>query len=150
MLKQLRQLSEFSSPERKVLLIALLLLPITAIALQIKGFRWTQAFYNKCSPNNISRNSVSSQLLEARSTARMVTIAANHGPYRANCLKKSLVTWWWLTKKGIQSELKIGVNKEAGDFNAHAWIEFQGVVVNDRAEINEQFSIFDYEQSSKS
>jgi hypothetical protein len=143
MLKQLRQLSELSSSELRILLIALFLLPLTAIALQVKGFRWTRSFFNRFRPNMISKNLIFSQLLEAKKIARMVTIAANHGPYRANCLKKSLVTWWLLANKGIQSELKIGVNKQNDIFHAHSWIEFQGIVVNDAADIDEQFSIFD-------
>ncbi len=144
MLKQLRQLSELSSSELIILSIALFLLPITAFSLQVKGFKWTRTLLsNECLPKINSKTPTPQKLLEAKSIAGMVGIAANHGPYRANCLIKSLVTWWLLAKRGIQSELKIGVNKEAGDFNAHAWVEFQGIVVNDAADIDERFSILD-------
>ena len=88
---------------------------------------------------------MSLQRLQAINIAKMVTVAANHGPYRANCLKKSLITWWLLAKKGIQSELKIGVNKQEGNFNAHAWVEFHGAVVNDAADIEKRFSLFNAE-----
>jgi hypothetical protein len=55
-----------------------------------------------------------------------------------------------LGRKGIPFELKIGVpagqsDTGAGgtlDFNAHAWVEFEGVVLNDRADIADEFSAF--------
>jgi hypothetical protein len=142
-LQQLKKLSELSSSELGVLLIAMIYLPLTACALKIKGFNWTQSALNRHSPKINSQITISHQLLEAKSIARMVVIAANHGPYRANCLKKSLVTWWLLARRGIQSELKIGVNKEEGSFNAHSWVEFQGAVVNDATDIDHRFSTFD-------
>jgi hypothetical protein len=145
MLKQFSQLSQLSLSELWILLIALFLLPITAIVLEVKGFSWTQSFLDRCSSKINPTVPVSFQLLQAKNIAKIVAVAANHGPYRANCLKKSLVTKWLLAKRGIQSDLKIGVNTDKGNFSAHSWIEFQGAVLHDASDINERFSIFDSE-----
>jgi hypothetical protein len=39
--------------------------------------------------------------------------------------------------------LRIGVSRPTGQFEAHAWIEFQGTVINDRLDVGQRFSTFD-------
>ncbi len=83
--------------------------------------------------------------LEAKAAlvARVVRLAANHGPFRANCLKQSLVTWWFLRRNGMESTLRIGVRKEAALLEAHAWVECFGQPLNEGSDIHERFSPFD-------
>lgn len=38
-------------------------------------------------------------MAQARAVVRAVGIAAGHGPYRANCLKRALVTQWPLARR---------------------------------------------------
>ncbi len=142
--KRLKQLEELTFTEWRVLLLAILLLPMIALVLKSIGFKKTQTFLSNHLPKKpkISIHE-DMQLEEAESVARMVSIAANHGFYSANCLKKSLLTWWLLGRRGIATELKIGVNKETGDFNAHAWVEYRGNVLIDATDIEDRFSAFD-------
>jgi hypothetical protein len=78
----------------------------------------------------------------------MVDVAANHGFYRANCLKRALVLGWFMRRRGIPCEIRIGTRKETGllgeesGFSAHAWVESDGVVVNDHDGIGEHFAPF--------
>ncbi len=58
-----------------------------------------------------------------------MAIAASHGPYRATCLRQSLALWLLLRRRGIPAELRIGVRKEGGDLQAHAWVEHQGATL---------------------
>jgi len=48
----------------------------------------------------------------------------------ATCLSKSLTLAWMLRGRGIAAEIRIGV-KTAGQFEAHAWVEHEGVAVQD-------------------
>lgn len=82
-------------------------------------------------------------LHRARRVARMVSIAANHGPYRASCLPRSLLTWWLLRRQGIATALLFGVNREGGAFSAHAWVELDGVVINDGPQVAKRHAPFD-------
>jgi len=146
-----KQLLKLSLSDIRIILIALILLPLTAFFLRIKGFKWTQSLLSRCLPIKILPHiPQTNQLVIAKSIAKMVSVAANHGPYRANCLKKTLVSWWLLSRKGIQTELKIGVNKDEGNFNAHSWLELQGEVLNDTADVDERFSVFQSCKSQKS
>ena len=83
----------------------------------------------------------------AQYTARMVSIAAHNGPYKASCLERSLATWWLLQRKGIHTELKIGVNNTAKSFAAHAWLEYPGHALAERSDIEDCFSAFDSRES---
>ena len=79
-------------------------------------------------PNNSdSGHSAQEQLAIAHHIVKIVAIAAHHGPYKANCLKKSLLGWWWLARKGIVTELIIGATKELRDLHAHAWLVLNGI-----------------------
>ena len=80
---------------------------------------------------------------KAACVARMVRLAAQHGPYRANCLKQSLVIWWLLQRHGVESKLRIGVRKEAAVLEAHAWVECFGQPLNDGPDIQQRFFPFD-------
>jgi hypothetical protein len=48
---------------------------------------------------------------------------------RATCLTQALVLHILLRREGLQSRIRIGVSKDAGHFEAHAWVESQDQVV---------------------
>jgi len=57
---------------------------------------------------------------------RLVAVAAGHHLCPMRCLQRTLALQWLLGRSGIQTQLRIGVRKEAGDFGAHAWLECDG------------------------
>ena len=144
------KLKALSKDEWKVLLSSMLLLPAIAVALRLKGFKWTRSFLQKRSPhtatspasNAPSPGELQNTLVTAQSVARMVSVAANHGPYRTNCLKRSLATWWLLQRKGISTELNIGVNRDDGPFKAHAWLEYMGHTLVEADDLSQRYSTF--------
>ena len=145
---KLGKLKALSAKEWQVLLTSMVLLPCIGLALHLKGFKWTRAYLQNHIPDRPDdltgayTSDPQKTLQTARSVARMVSIAANHGPYRANCLKRSLATWWLLKRRGIAAELNIGVNKDAGDFNAHAWVEYKGNTLVEADDVTQRFSSF--------
>ena len=146
MKRRLKQLKALSAEERKILLSSSLLLPAVAAVLHLKGYKWTRAFLQQRIPAGNkppAKNETPQDTLQtANGVARMVDIAARHGLYRANCLKRSLVTWWLLQRRGIAAELNIGVNKDDGDFNAHAWVEYGGCTLVEADNVTEKYSSF--------
>ena len=69
---------------------------------------------------------------EALSCAtRMVAIATRHLPWHPTCLERSLALRRILAKRGIETQLRIGVRKESETLLAHAWLEREGKVLND-------------------
>jgi len=77
----------------------------------------------------------------------MVRIAADHGLVRGNCLERSLTLWWLLGRHGIETELRIGARTVLGQFEAHAWVERDGIALNDSKDVGERYSPFDWIQA---
>ena len=57
---------------------------------------------------------------------RLVGVAGRNHLYPMGCLRRSLVLQWLLGRRGIMADLRIGVRKETGELNAHAWLEHAG------------------------
>jgi hypothetical protein len=71
-----------------------------------------------------------------------VKIAAEQGALRANCLQQTLVLWFLLRRDGIDSEICFGTRKQAGQVQAHAWVELFGIPLNEDKEVCEYFPPF--------
>jgi hypothetical protein len=57
------------------------------------------------------------------------------------CLQRSVVTARLLRKHGIHARLVIGVRPVP--FKAHAWVEVEGQVVNDKPYVNQLYAVLD-------
>jgi hypothetical protein len=130
--------------ERWLLLQAWVSLPPIGVALRVFGLRRLWAALGVGDRGRAGAGPDGAQALgRARDTARLVQHAARFSPFRATCLTRSLVLWWLLGRQGIPSDLRIGVAKEATRFQAHAWVEYRGVVLNDGDDVGHRFSAFD-------
>ncbi len=67
-----------------------------------------------------------------RETVRRVALVAAFFPGRALCLEQSLALWLLLRRRGIEADLRLGV--QPYPFGAHAWVEHRGEPVNERPE----------------
>lgn len=126
----------------------MILLPLAAIALRLTGLRRSQRMFSCFFLNSVRETErAEATLARALHISRLVGVAVRHGGCRANCLQRSLALWWLLGRKGIYSELRIGTRKEAGLLTAHAWIETEGVVLNDSSDVRCRYEPFDREIS---
>jgi hypothetical protein len=66
---------------------------------------------------------------QAEETVRLVESVARAGGF--SCLPRSLTAWWLLRRQGIESALRIGVRKTEDRFQAHAWLEVEGLPLRD-------------------
>lgn len=64
----------------------------------------------------------------------MVRVAATYGPCRPKCLPRAVVLWALLRRHGVDAEVKLGVRKGERGFEAHAWVEIEGLPLNEAAE----------------
>ncbi len=143
--RRVGQLRALSLQEWCLIFIAMLLLHIVALSLRITGFNKTKAFMSHFISAPSSQGSLDEVKIEkANVIARMVSIAARYGPYRANCLKQSMLLWWLLARQDISSEIKFGVPKTTGEpFGAHAWVECDGASLSYFQDFNQQYSVLE-------
>lgn len=125
-----------SWPERRSVVQASVLLPVVAVALRLAGFQKTYHWLERRQPEDVKDGGAPA--------GESVDIAARNLPlYRPTCLPRSLVLWHMLRRQGTPAELHIGVRKDDGEFNAHAWVEHAGQVINDAPDVSERFARVD-------
>ena len=72
--------------------------------------------------------------------ARLVARAARYPKPWARCLQQALALCLWLTRQGIQLDLKIGVRKEGEALDAHAWVEYCGEILDAPQDVSKVFA----------
>jgi hypothetical protein len=132
-------------PERGFVLRAMAFLPLTEIGLHVIGFRRWKQFIEQVSPSP-SRPQFLESADELRMTekiTRAASAAERHVFGKPNCLERSLTLWWLLRRAGIDGELHIGARKYESRFEAHAWVELRGVILNDSPDVHQHYARFD-------
>ena len=119
------------------------LLPIVATSLKTVGLRRTQSWLTRNSlvpmvpPTEQTRANV-------RRAAQMVAAACRQLPLRCACLPRTVVLWSLLRRRGMDADVRIGVRCDTqGEFQAHAWLEWNGEVINDAGDVARQYLPFD-------
>ncbi len=142
-MNRLRQVQALKRWERWVFVKAAMALPITAAALKLFGLKHWQGLMAKTAGRRFPKETTSNsqRAIEAREVARVVSIASRH-VYHGNCLQQSLVLWWLLKQRNIRSEIRFGARKETNELAAHAWVECDGLVLNDADNIGHHFAPF--------
>ena len=80
----------------------------------------------------------------ARRIAEIVTLTnRDFSFYQAPCLAESLTLWGLLRCKGIPADLLLGVRTITGPFESHAWVEYEGIVLNDTEKVGKIYEPFD-------
>jgi hypothetical protein len=131
--------------ERVLILRAMALLPLTEVGLRCFGFqRWKELIEKfSLSARGARTLPLPVQRELAGRAVRAVRSVELHGPATPNCLERSMTLWWLLRRDGIEGELHIGARKEGEKFQAHAWVELSGEVLNDSPEVHNHYARFD-------
>ena len=139
-IQKTRTWRKFSLYQRYLLLQALILLPLIHLSLNIWGFKRTYSILGNWEWGMAKdENPIYSQIL---TTANTVKIGAKYYKW-ATCLRKSLALWFLLSRQGITTELQIGTRFEKGEFQAHAWVEYQGYAVGEPSGVKQYFTSFE-------
>jgi hypothetical protein len=141
--KRLKKLWRLSHLERGLLLQAILLLPLFHLALRLLGYARLRGALASMTPICAGSRPLSStqRVRRVKQITRIVTIASQRGLYKATCLRRSLLTWWLLRGEGIASDICLGVRTPGGILEAHAWVEYEGIVLNDRPDVRQKFQV---------
>jgi hypothetical protein len=143
MLESLRRFSTLERPAQMLFLRALALLPLVSLSLKLSGFRRTRSLLQKTLSPPILPMDSDSASKNVTLTAHMVNAADRRGLVHPSCLAKSLTLWWLLGRQGIASRLRIGIRKENGKLEAHAWVESNGIALNEPEEHHRHYAAFD-------
>jgi hypothetical protein len=131
-----------SKSDRGLLMSAACLLPIVAASLKTVGLRRTQSWLTGNSLGPIVPPTEQTRA-NVRRAAQMVAVACRRHPVRSSCLPRAVVLWSLLQRRGIGADVRIGVRYNTqGQFESHAWLEWNGEVLNDAADVARQYLPF--------
>lgn len=126
-------------PTKKLLLQSLSLMFLIRISLWIFPFgwlRWCLARFDSSRGDHKEADwQVINEVIRAiRTSSRLVP--------RATCLTQALATRTLLRLRAQDSQLRIGVDKDAEDFlTAHAWIEIDGRIIVGKVPRQERYTV---------
>lgn len=135
-MRRLRKFLALTPAGRAIVLRSLLLLPMVAVLLRARGMARTTALlqrlcrYAEGDPDTLAPQEI----------ARLVNAAASI--LGAPCLPRSLVLWHILHRRGMSTEIRLGVSKLAnGNLSAHAWVELDGLALIDDPDILGRYAV---------
>jgi Transglutaminase-like superfamily len=140
-----RRFWRLSGAERGIALEAAAGLMATWAGLPLFGFRrWKNLLAELVPAGTLNLDAQGQAVIEsARAITRLQGSASRNLPFRVNCLEQSLVLWWLLRRRGMNAQIRVGARKETNRFEAHAWVEFDGMVLNESGEGHVHFSPFE-------
>ena len=136
---RLRQFNALAPEDRRIVMVAVALLPAFRLALGLLGLQRLQARLHRQSLPSTPHPALD----ELKRTGALVNATSHRVLGPDNCLTRSLYLWWLLRRRGVRCELRIGVRMIDGALAAHAWVEHAGVPVNDRDDVGERFGAFE-------
>ena len=144
--RKLSKLFQLSPREFLMLLRATVLL--SAVRLGLKFLTITRLQQIGLQPERVRLVEAKGRLssatrLSPQNIARLVRVAAEHGPYHAKCLEQSLVLHWLLRRQGVDARILFGARKDEEQMLAHAWVEVNGEALNEDNGVHRHFLPFD-------
>jgi hypothetical protein len=127
-----RRFAQLSGSERTTVLKAAFCLFATWIGLRVVGFRrWKNLIDLLVFPAPHAALPDPARLPEAALLARLLSATARHLFLRTNCLEQALTLYFLLRHRGLVAELHFGARKCSAALEAHAWVAYLGVPLNE-------------------
>jgi hypothetical protein len=130
----------FEAADWRLLLRAGYILPLRTLQLRLRGYAFAARQVKRTPSKRFERTRRTTTLQLARRTAWIVSLASRYGLCRGKCLARSLTLIDLLHAQGIEADLRIGVQKPTSQLDAHAWVEYEGVVLNDDDDVALRFA----------
>jgi len=131
--RRLHRLWQLPATHRWLLLQALVAVPALRILLRAAGLRRVHAVLSRSAAPRSARRAdprwSTPQGVQAAVT--IVDMAARCSPLSNTCLHRSLALWWLLSRRGVDCQIRLGARRNDARFDAHAWIEYNGSIIND-------------------
>ena len=142
MIRKLRNYWRLEPDLRRMALEAVVLQPLVTAAFVLVG---TPTTASRLAAWTRARRDVT----PTQAAALMSAAVHLQGRIRASfgiggtCLVRSLVLQAVLGRRGVATELRIGVRKVGGVAEGHAWVEYEGHPINESVEVTATYAVFE-------
>ena len=129
-----------SRDERRTFMLALVMVPAMHVIVRVIGFnQLQQRIANTAPPAGHADNDTTRWL---RTCVVSINRVKRFSILRGNCLSQSFALIWLLRRRGIDPTLRLGARVTGPKFDAHAWVEYDGRVLNDTQDVHTRFTPF--------
>ena len=101
-------------------------LPVVETSLRCIGAQRTASWLSRAIPPKAIHPPDAAELQQADRLAQLAAIAGRRGVLQARCLSQAMLVRALLQRRGLDAVLQVGVRKDGGQFDAHAWVELAG------------------------
>jgi hypothetical protein len=140
MRSRLQRIGALSAAQWRVVVISTVLLAPIQVMLKSRGLKRTASSLAARSdrPLGVADTRVASEMADA------VSLVAGRKMVGALCLGRSLLLWYLLRRRGMDAELVVGAKSPVDEaWMAHAWVELDGLPVNDAPDVRQNYASFD-------
>jgi len=138
-LYRLRQFYRMPRPDRGLLLLIAIMVPVIEIGLRVAGFkRICSCLRHVAKTTRLTENSAA----EIERHRRLLFLFHQQLPFAGGCLARALTLWCLLQRKGIDTDLRFGLRRDDGALAAHAWVEHQGQPLTIDRQVHERYCAF--------
>lgn len=138
-MRHIKRFFEFSNSDRWTLVSFGLRVPIYKLGLSLLGYHRFQKHFIK-----LPLTAQPEQFLTyAKHQGLLINMAVSGVAGGENCLLRSVMLTRRLGKLGYRPEIKFGIDRNNSRFQAHSWVEVDGIVLNDRDSVAENHVIFE-------
>lgn len=139
-MSRLAKVFRLSSPDRRLALEAAIFLGLARFAVVALPFRWIASALGRQIATFDAAETGEKTACFPSAPIRRIGWAINrigrHTPWRSNCLAKAIAGRFMLRRRRINSTIYFGVAKDLkGEFEAHAWLNSNGIILNDTADL---------------
>jgi hypothetical protein len=126
-----KRLATAPRAEQQSIVTAVRMTPRIARSLKLDGYARTRAWLENLEPPDFGDELPVATLRRADKAIRVL-------PWSMKCLERSLAIWWIAGERAV---IRLGVAPASGgeEHRFHAWVERDGVVVNDARDIASEF-----------
>ena len=137
------KLRRLSARQHMVLWQGASALALVTVCLRLFSYGRTRRILGFLSPSPAPDTSgVSTDDIKMTDLVWSVAALSHHIPVTTTCLQRTMALWWLLRWHGLDSQIRIGAVRSEEGILAHAWLERNEVVVNDRADVAGRFMAF--------
>lgn len=83
-------------------------------------------------------------LAVAMATQSFLAAAVRLPGLSSTCLMRSSALQAMLQRRGIEAQLKIGMRRADHKIEGHAWVELDGLILNETAEVAKTYEVMDF------
>jgi hypothetical protein len=138
--RKLDRMNGLTPGQRWILLESLAFLPVVWVGLRTLGFA---RLHKALAIRTLETPKHPISIREIQALSEAVSLAASQCPFPVSCLTRSLLLSWLLLRRQVANQLRIGVRLDGVAMQAHAWVECEGVPVNDSCDVAARFAAFD-------